>query len=158
MPQTDWVLDTHVLISAALSTQGAPAKLVQCALAQHRLVFSQATFDELRTRLYRPKFDRYISLELREAVLHDLSAAARWVAIGEPARYCRDRGDDMFIETALAARAGIVVSGDQDLLQAPPIQGLRILNPQQALAEAKVLASGIRADLSDVLPLIQLPS
>jgi hypothetical protein len=29
---------------------------------------------------------------------------------------------------------------------------------QQALAEAKVLASGTRADLSDVLPLIQLPS
>ncbi|NCX63095.1 MAG: hypothetical protein EBW84_10310 [Betaproteobacteria bacterium] len=40
------------------------------------------------------------------------------------------------VETALAARAGIVVSGDQDLLQAPPVQGLRILNPQQALAEA----------------------
>ena len=93
-------------------------------------------FDELKTRLYRPKFDTYINLELREAVLHDLSAAARWVAIGEPARYCRDRSDDMFIETALAARAGLVVSGDQDLLQALPIQGLRILNPQQALAEA----------------------
>ena len=29
---------------------------------------------------------------------------------------------------------------------------------QQALAEAKVLASGTRADLSDVLPLIQLAS
>jgi len=100
------------------------------------MVFSQPTFDELKTRLYRPKFDPYISLELREAVLHDLSAAARWVEIGEPARYCRDRNDDMFIETALVARAGVLVSGDQDLLQAPAIPGLRILNPQQALAEA----------------------
>jgi putative PIN family toxin of toxin-antitoxin system len=132
----EWVIDTNVLISAALSARGMPARLVQLVLERGVLVFSQPTFDELKTRLYRPKFDRYISLELREAVLHDLSAAARWVAIGEPARYCRDRSDDMFIETALAARAGLVVSGDQDLLQAPPIQGLRILNPQQALAEA----------------------
>ena len=130
------MIDTNVLISAALSARGMPARLVQLVLERGVLVFSQPTFDELKTRLYRPKFDRYISLELREAVLHDLSAAARWVEIGEPARYCRDRSDDMFIETALAARAGLVVSGDQDLLQAPPIQGLRILNPQQALAEA----------------------
>jgi len=132
----EWVIDTNVLISAALSARGTPARLVQLVLERGVLVFSQPTFDELKTRLYRPKFDRYISLELREAVLHDLSAAARWVEIGEPARYCRDRSDDMFIETALAARAGIVVSGDQDLLQAPPIRGLRILKPQQALAEA----------------------
>jgi putative PIN family toxin of toxin-antitoxin system len=132
----EWVIDTNVLINAALSASGAPARLVQLVLERGVLVFSRPTFDELKTRLYRPKFDRYISLELREAVLHDLSAAARWVEIGEPARYCRDRSDDMFIETALAARAGIVVSGDQDLLQAPPVQGLRILNPQQALAEA----------------------
>ena len=136
MTNPEWVIDTNVLINAALSASGAPARLVQLVLERGVLVFSRPTFDELKTRLYRPKFDRYISLELREAVLHDLSAAARWVEIGEPARYCRDRSDDMFIETALAARAGIVVSGDQDLLQAPPVQGLRILNPQQALAEA----------------------
>ncbi len=135
MTNLEWVIDTNVLISAALTARGAPARLVQRVLEHGMLVFSQPTFDELKTRLYRPKFDRYISLELREAVLHDLSAAARWVEIGEPARYCRDRSDDMFIETALAARAGIVVSGDQDLLQAPPVEGLRILNPEQALAE-----------------------
>jgi putative PIN family toxin of toxin-antitoxin system len=132
----EWVIDTNVLISATLSARGAPARLVQLVLDRGVLVFSQPTLDELKTRLYRPKFDRYISLELREAVLHDLSAAARWVEIGEPARYCRDRSDDMFIETALVAQAGVLVSGDQDLLDAPAIAGLHILNPQQALAES----------------------
>ena len=129
------MIDTNVLISAALTARGAPAQLVQLVLERGALVFSQPTFNELKTRLYRPKFDRYISLELREAVLYDLSAAARWVEIGEPGRYCRDRSDDMFIETALAARAGVRVSGDQDLLDARAITGLRILTPQQALAE-----------------------
>lgn len=130
------MIDTNVLISAALSARGAPARLVQRVLERGTVVFSQPTFDELKTRIYRPKFDRYTSLELREAVLHDLSAAARWVEIGGLARYCRDRSDDMFIETALVARAGVLVSGDQGLLDAPAIAGLRILNPQQALAEA----------------------
>ena len=136
MTNPEWVIDTNVLISAALSARGAPARLVQRVLERGTVVFSQPTFDELKTRIYRPKFDRYISLELREAVLHDLSAAARWVDIGGLARYCRDRSDDMFIETALVARAGVLVSGDQDLLDVPAIAGLRILNPQQALAEA----------------------
>ena len=46
------VIDTNILINDAMSAQGAPAKLVRLALAQHRLVFSQATLSELRTRIY----------------------------------------------------------------------------------------------------------
>ena len=127
------VIDTNILISAALSAQGAPAKLVQLALAQHRLVFSQATLNELRTRLYRPKFDRYISLENRERLLHDFKACALGLALGEPAVYSRDREDDRFIELALKAQAHYLVSGDKDLLEAPSLAGLRIVSVHQAL-------------------------
>ena len=127
------VIDTNLLISAALSKQGAPAKLVMCVLAQHSLVFSQATFAELRTRIGRPKFDRYISLDDRERLLHDFNACAIWVDAGEPAVYCRDRDDDHFIEAALRAQADYLISGDQDLLQAPQVKGLRIVSVHQAL-------------------------
>jgi len=82
----DWVLDTNVLISAALSRQGSPYVLVQRALAEARIVFSEPTFEELRGRLYRPKFDRYISLYMRERVLRDLSASAPWVEIDHQGR------------------------------------------------------------------------
>ena len=116
-----------------MSLQGAPARLVHCALAQHQLVLSQATLDELRTRLYRPKFDRYISLENRERLLHDMSAAAHWVEVGESAFYCRDRDDDKFFETALKVQADYLVSGDNDVLQAPEVAGLRIISAPQAL-------------------------
>ena len=81
MTSHDWVLDTNVLISAALSRQGSPYVLVQRVLAEARTVFSEPTFEELRGRLYRPKFDRYISLDMRERVLRDLSASAPWVEI-----------------------------------------------------------------------------
>ena len=127
------VIDTNILISAALTSQGAHAKLVQSVLAQHRLVFSQATFDELRTRIYRPKFDQYISLEDRERLLHDFSACAVWVEPGEPGRYWRDRDDDHFIEAALKAQADDLVSGDKALLEAPRVQGLRVVSVHQAL-------------------------
>ena len=128
------VIDTNIFISAALSSAGAPASLVRAVLAHHQLVFSQPTFDELRTRLYRPKFDRYISLELRERLLHDLNASSHWVAIGEPGLYCRDRDDDKFVETALKAKAHGLVTGDKDLLEAAPLASLPIISPQQALA------------------------
>jgi putative PIN family toxin of toxin-antitoxin system len=127
------VIDTNILISAALSAQGAPAQLVMGVLARHRLVFSQATFDELRTRIYRPKFDRYISLEDRERLLRDFNACAIWVEAAEPGRYCRDRDDDHFIEAALKAQAHYLVSSDKDLLQAPRVQGLPVISVHQAL-------------------------
>lgn len=127
------VIDTNILISAALTSEGPPARLVRYALAHHRLVFSQPTFEELRTRLYRPKFDRYISLENRERLLHDFDASAHWVDIKEPAVYCRDRDDDKFFETALKAAAHYLVSADRDVLDATAPAALQIMSVQQAM-------------------------
>jgi putative PIN family toxin of toxin-antitoxin system len=131
----DWVLDTNVLISSALSRTGSPYALTQKILANGRLVFSDPTYEELHTRIYRPKFDRYISLEMRERVLRDLSACAVWVEIDDHGSWSRDPDDDKFIATALQIQGAVLVSGDQDLLTAPAPDGLRILAPAQALAE-----------------------
>ena len=131
------VVDTNVWISAALSRDGAPGQLSRRVLAEYTPVFSEATFAELETRLWRPKFDRYLDMELRQRILHDLDAAAFWVAIPaelEGRRWCRDPDDDHFIRAALAAQAPLLVSGDADLLEVPAIEGLRILTPTQALA------------------------
>lgn len=113
------VTDTNVLINAALSPDGVPAKLLAKALADHHLVFTSTTFAELESRLWKPKFDRYINLEERKAVLHDISAAAIWVEVPQniaDATYSRDADDDMFIHAALAAEAALLITGDQDLL------------------------------------------
>lgn len=135
------VVDTNVLISAALSSQGAPAQLMRIALERHTLVFSQPTFDELQTRLYRPKFDRYITLEQRQLLLHDLNACAHWVDLAPYPTYCRDPDDDKFIATALQAPADWLVSGDRDLLEAQRLAGLRILAPMQALEQSLTRAA-----------------
>ena len=55
------VADTNVLISAALSPDGAPARLLERLHKESRLVFAPATFAELETRLWKPKFDRWLT-------------------------------------------------------------------------------------------------
>ena len=134
MNVTDWVLDTNVLISAALSSKGAPHALVQHVLNNGCLVFSTATFEELRSRIYRPKFDVYLSLDMREGLLHDFSASARWIEPDLVLPYSRDPSDDVFIATAVKAGLPFLVSGDKDLLEAPLPAGLQVLTPTQALS------------------------
>ena len=134
MPVTDWVLDTNVLLSAALSSKGAPHALAQHILKNGNLVFSSATFEELRSRIYRPKFDVYLSLEMREGLLHDFQSIARWVEPDIVLPYSRDPSDDVFIPTALKAGLNFLVSGDKDLLGASLPPGFQVLTPAQALS------------------------
>jgi putative PIN family toxin of toxin-antitoxin system len=98
------------------------------------LVFSSATFEELRSRLYRPKFDIYLSLDMREGLLHDFSASAKWVEADVVLPYSRDPSDDVFIATALKAGLDFLVSGDKDLLEAAMPEGMQVLTPVQAMA------------------------
>jgi putative PIN family toxin of toxin-antitoxin system len=130
------VVDTNVLISAALSPDGAPARLLRRFHGESRLVFAPATFSELETRLWKPKFDRWLSIEERQQYLRIYSSIANWLddaAVLE--EWSRDRDDDMFIE--LARRAGVtrLITGDADLLCLDPLGGLRILTPRAALDE-----------------------
>jgi putative PIN family toxin of toxin-antitoxin system len=130
------VVDTNVIISAVLSPHGAPALLLKRFLREGQLVFSAATFDELKTRLWRPKFDPYFTLEERQAFLHNLASSARWCEDAQAeGAWCRDPDDNKFIALALAAQATRLITGDDDLLCLDPLDALRILTPRQALDE-----------------------
>lgn len=130
------VIDTNVWISGWLSPQGAPARVSRQVLQRGEPVFSQPTFAELQERLWRPKFDRYVTIELRQRLLLFVNAIARWVDVSaevEPQRYCRDRDDDKFIHAALVADAHWLVSGNDDLLVLRRVGEIRIVNPSAAL-------------------------
>ena len=134
------VLDTNIWLSAAISKSGAPAQVVRRVLQMGVPVFSKATFAELKARIWKPKFDRYLSMETRRAILHDANAVAHWVEI--PAdlatqTYSRDPDDDKFIHTALAASAAWLVTGDQDLLVIETPLPVRILTAGEALLEVE---------------------
>ena len=140
------VIDSNVWISAALSSSGAPAQVVARVLARGMPVFSPETFAELESRLWRPKFDRYLSMDVRRRILHDANAASHWVELRDPVkaqRYSRDADDDKFIHTALASQAAWLITGDQDLLVlAAPLAalGVRVVAPSEALANSEFCA------------------
>jgi uncharacterized protein len=132
------VIDTNIWLSAAISKSGAPAQVVRKVLQNGVPVFSKATFAELEARLWKPKFDRYLSMETRRAILHDANAVAHWVDIPTDLAaktYSRDPDDDKFIHTALAASAAWLVTGDQDLLVIETPLPVRILTAGEALLD-----------------------
>lgn len=132
------VVDTNVLLSAALSPKGVPAQVVDWILREGALLFSNESFAELETRIWKAKFDRYLSIERRKQLLHDFNASALWVAIPDALNaqyFSRDKHDDAFIRTALAANATRLISGDDDLLILHPLGKLHILSPRIAWDE-----------------------
>ena len=101
-------------------------------------MFSQDTFSELETRIWKPKFDRYVSRETRQLLLHDASASANWVEIPPTLAsqtFSRDPNDDKFVHAALAGQAQWLVTGDDDLLVLGSVHGIQILSATQALEE-----------------------
>lgn len=125
------VLDTNVLISAALWPQSAPARALAQVLRQGALVACTDSLAELQSVLMRPKFDcvaprpnrsAFVELVGRRAVQVDVSPRHRAQAHGA----CRGPDDELFLALALAAQARCLVSGDADLLALHPWQGITI--------------------------------
>jgi len=129
-----FVVDSNVLISAALRTTSPPARLIDAmSNAAAILVFSEETQAEFAGRLMKSKFDRYVSTALREKFLAQVDAVSEYVFIANRPMGCRDRSDDKFLETAVSGQADCLVSGDNDLLRLHPFQGIPVLQPAQCL-------------------------
>ena len=128
------ILDTNVLISAALRPAGQPRLVVDTLRRKNsELLFSDETFDELQTRIWRPKFDGHLSRESRAIYLAQLKTVSAWVSISGAKMGCRDPDDDKLLETALIGDAECLVTGDADLLDMTAIHGIPILSPTSFL-------------------------
>lgn len=138
-PRQPVVIDTNVWLSAALTRTGTAAVLCRLLIERDfQPVFSTGTFDELSSRLFLPKFDRFLGIDSRRRFLAYASDHARWCNVPAGAdieTWCRDPNDDKFIALALAIQATRLITGDADLLCLDPLGELRILTPRAALDE-----------------------
>src|SRR3990167_1245286 len=75
------VIDSNVWISGMLTKLGAPAQLIRQVVRVGRPVFTQEIFAELKQRLWLPKFDRYVSIEDRRRLLHEVDTTALWIDV-----------------------------------------------------------------------------
>lgn len=122
------VLDTNVLVSAALKRSSTPAAAVDAAQQRDRLLKSPMTERQLFDVLARPYFAPLINDDTRQW-LRELMSAAEPVQIVERIAACRDPTDDKFLELAVSGRADLIVSGDADLLALDPFRGIPIVTP-----------------------------
>lgn len=124
------VLDTNVLISAAIYAQSLAAQSVTLAFAFGKVYRSQETFLEFKTVLNRSKFDPYFvdNTVTRAMFLSLYGKHSVEVAVTHTCTDCIDPKDNMFLSLALSAGAAILVSGDQKhLIPMHPYRGIAIL-------------------------------
>jgi putative PIN family toxin of toxin-antitoxin system len=128
------VIDTNVLISAALDDQSVPARARNVALQHGQLIGTDATMQEFVTKLLAAKFDPYVSRAARETLLQRLQPVIKIVPVVQTVKACRDSQDDKFLEAAINGRADVIITGDKDLLALHPFSGVEILAPADYLA------------------------
>ena len=126
------VIDTNVLASAAILPNSATAQIFSFALEHYVLAQNNATWLELATRLYEPKFDPYfIPATKRIEFLNVIARVSQFFDVSSEIKACRDSDDDKFIGLALDAGAKIIISGDKDLTSLGAFQDIEILTPAQ---------------------------
>lgn len=106
------VLDTNVVISAALRPDGMPRTALLLAITRPaRLYVSQPILDEYASVLARPglQIRKGLQLQILQLIRNRGSLIAPKVRI----QVAKDPDDDMFIECADAARADYLVTGNQ---------------------------------------------
>lgn len=131
------VLDANVFVSAALSPNGIPAKILTAWHAeQFQLVISKAILEEIDRVLHYPKIlkrhqwrEERIRLFIEDlAHLAVLTPGERKLTV-----ITEDPSDNRYLESATEGEAEYIVSGDQHLIELEVYQDIRILTPRAFL-------------------------
>ena len=113
------LIDTNILISAALNPQGTPYKaFLKAVTYPNRGIICDQNIEELR-RVFNRKFPQKISL-----LEHFLSIALLTLEVIptptqelEPEIYIRDITDRPILRAAVMANVDVLVTGDKDFLE-----------------------------------------
>ncbi len=127
------VVDTNIFISA-FGWGGNPLKIIE--LLERGVLRNCASEDivkELFIAVSYPKigFPQIVQTEILEFVLaySDIYETKERISISP------DPKDNKFIECALAADAGFIITGDKKLLSLNKYKGVRIITPEDFLKE-----------------------
>ena len=131
------VFDTNVLVSALLISNSTAARALDCAEKDGVVLYSKAILEEISEVISRPKFSRYIDEDDIAGFLARIHRTWKEVRIIHEIKACRDPKDDKFLEAAIGGGATVIVSGDKDLLELNPYQGVEIISPSDFLGDEK---------------------
>jgi putative PIN family toxin of toxin-antitoxin system len=127
------VIDTNVIVSAILFG-GIPGKLISLWKSGHlKPLASKDIIDEYIKVLAYPKF-RLTEKEINYILYNEILPYFEVVTLKPGLRIIqKDPSDDKFFHCAEAGKAGVIISGDQHLLNLKTYGDLKILTPLQFL-------------------------
>ena len=127
------VIDTGVLVSAAIRPQSIPALALEKAWLLFDVCCSHSTLAELQRVLLADKFEAYRPQASRAQFVEAFTQRATRFEVTISATDCRDAKDNQFLELAETANAEMVLSSDADLTVPHPWRGIPILPPSAFL-------------------------
>ena len=123
------VFDTNVLYSA-FAAKGFCEEVLDEAAGDCVTIWSNPLKQELELLLAR----RHKIGPATKAALAAYADLCEFVEpLPLPARVCRDKDDDIVLATAVAGKANVIVTGDDDLLALKKFRDIRVLSPRQFL-------------------------
>jgi putative PIN family toxin of toxin-antitoxin system len=132
-----WVLDTNVLVSAALTAGGTCDQVLRAAIAGRvTLAWSAPMIAEYREVLLRPKFK--LSPSAVSALLAAFDPAHQFPVGVAPA--LPDSDDEVFLAAALATTDRILVTGNTAHFPIKLCHPVKVLTPSAALQSLNVSA------------------
>jgi putative PIN family toxin of toxin-antitoxin system len=134
------VLDTNTVISGLL-WKGAPRQILDLARSGSLTLFtSPELLAELANVLERKKFSARLALAETnvDELVYGYAALAKTIRPAKIKPMIKvDPDDDKVLACAKAAKAEIITSGDNHLLNLKEYEGIRILTVNQLLAEVQ---------------------
>ena len=125
-----WVIDTNVVVSAALSAGGNCDKILRAAVVgKIRLAWSASILAEYRRLLLRPKFG--FSLHVVASMLTVFSPSDLVVPLSAPS--LPDPDDEVFLAAALITTDRILVTGNAAHFPTDLCAPVKILSPAEAI-------------------------
>jgi putative PIN family toxin of toxin-antitoxin system len=131
------LLDTNVLVSAAIKPDGKPAQILQQAGARFELLCTEFVLAELADVLTRPHIQKkYLELvvpERREQFTALVCSLAELVDVQGELSVVSDADDNPVLAEAVEGEADYLVTGDPHLLAIGALQTCRMVTPDAFL-------------------------
>ena len=129
------VIDTNIAVSALIAKQGFSAKLFEQIISDKVQNFtSKEIIEEIKDVLNRKEITERASEKAREFILTEYLKHSVKVNPKTKFEIAKDPDDNKFIETAIEAKTGFIITGDKIFLELKEFKGIKIITAKEFLS------------------------
>jgi putative PIN family toxin of toxin-antitoxin system len=127
------VLDTNVVVSAAIVKEGNPAKIFEMLLLEEIENYTtKEIIEEIKDVLNRPRITKRLKQKDKEFITETFKQLS--IIVNPEIKINQlevDPDDNKFLECAVTAKANYIISGDDHLLNLKSFKDILILTPAE---------------------------